>query len=311
MPGQSPHEVPSTDPLTVGSLISALTHPDQQIRATSAGSLVTLGGAVAEPLIATVHNISSPLRAAASAVLCQIGEPALAPLMQARAARAEPVALDRAWWARVVSAPNDSDPLDILLFALLSRLLIAQPEPLPRHTAALRQYFSPATGDAILDFVDLLSGENVDALAEGLYGLLGAHTASWMNQQPDSLVLSIDGDPNLRGAIKAVMEVFRPNIGLVFAPCGAVGLVLAQLLQPDLIVTAVKYEGPDGFETMSRLLGSPKVAHIPFAFLTILADQESIERGKALGALAYEFKPFEARQLFELLDQAFAQIRGD
>jgi CheY-like chemotaxis protein len=309
MPGENHHDAPPTDPRTVGMLITALIHMDQRTRTAAEGALVAMGEAAVEPLIDTVLHSETLLRTAASAVLCRIGEPALAPVLRRRPPPDGLVTLDPAWWARVITTTGEKDVLDILLLVLLGNLLEAQPERRANHEATLRQYFSLGTGDALLDWLALLTRSDLEALAEGLYHLLGLYTNPWTPHRPEWLVLSIEGDQHLAGAIKDLVEVCRPEIGMIFASCGVAGLVLAQLFQPDLIMTAIKYGTPNGIDTMNRLVSSPKLAHIPFFFLTTSSDQTSIERAKALGALSYQVKPFMADELIEVLDRSLGQIR--
>ncbi len=304
MPDENYRDVPPADPRAVGVLIAALIHTDPRTRTAAEGALVAMGEAAVEPLITTVLHSDALLRAASSAVLCRIGEPALALVLRTRGYPAGPVTLDRTWWARVVTAPTEKDLLDILLLALLGSLLDVEPERRNDHETLLRQHFSLATGNALLDWLALLTRNDLEALAQALYHLLGLYADPWTQHRPERLVLSIEGDQHLAGAIKTLVEICRPGIGMVFASRGLAGLVLAQLFQPDLIMTAIRYGVPNGIDTMQHLVSSPKLAHTPFFFLTAVTDTLCIERAKTLGALSYQLKPFKTEELMELLDRS-------
>jgi len=309
MPGEHHHDRPSADPHAAGVLITALMHTDQRTRTAAEGALVAMGEAAVEPLIATVLRSEAQLRTAASAVLCRIGEPSLAAVLRTRAPSDGLIALDRGWWARVVMATGEKDTLDVLLFALLGSLLEAQPERRAHYEALLRQYFALPTAEAVLDWLFLLRRADLEALAQALYHLLGLYTDPWTPHRPASLVLCIEGDQLLAEAIKDLVEICRPEIGMVFALRGLAGLVLAQLFHPDLIMTAISYGIPNGIDTMRQLVSSATLAHIPFFFLTSVTDQDTIERAMALGALSYQIKPFMTDELIDVLDRSLGQIR--
>src|SRR5690606_36652147 len=60
----------------------------------------------------------------------------------------------------------------------------------------------------------------------------------------------------------------------------------------DLILTDIT-----GFEVCEDLKRDPQTQSIPLIMITALADDDSIERGKACGAMAYLTKPFDLDKL--------------
>jgi len=74
------------------------------------------------------------------------------------------------------------------------------------------------------------------------------------------------------------------------------GAGLASILQspPHLVLADVNMPGASGFELLERLTAARRrLPHIPFVFLTALADRESELRGWQLGADDYVTKPVD------------------
>jgi DNA-binding NarL/FixJ family response regulator len=68
---------------------------------------------------------------------------------------------------------------------------------------------------------------------------------------------------------------------------------------PDLILCDINLPLMSGFEVLERLNAlTPRLGHIPFVFLTALADRESELRGRRLGADDYVTKPID----FDILE---------
>jgi CheY-like chemotaxis protein len=59
--------------------------------------------------------------------------------------------------------------------------------------------------------------------------------------------------------------------------------------------------GMSGFEVCEKLKSDPKTSQIPIIIVSIRAAEESIKRGKALGANEYLPKPFDPAKLLELV----------
>lgn len=82
---------------------------------------------------------------------------------------------------------------------------------------------------------------------------------------------------------------------------GAKGLERALAEPPDLILCDVMMPAMNGFEVLAQLRRSPRLAQVPFIFLTASADRESVDRGISLGAADYVTKPFDLPQLAALV----------
>lgn len=86
---------------------------------------------------------------------------------------------------------------------------------------------------------------------------------------------------------------------------GEMGVTVAGIFLPDLILCDVEMPKIDGFEVLTRISKNPRTAGIPFIYMTARSLREDVRRGMALGADDYLTKPF-SRQ--ELLDTVRARI---
>ena len=67
--------------------------------------------------------------------------------------------------------------------------------------------------------------------------------------------------------------------------------------RPDLIVSDIMMVGMDGLALYKEVRADPDMAHIPFIFLTAMAQRTDVRRGMELGADDYITKPFEPEEL--------------
>ena len=115
------------------------------------------------------------------------------------------------------------------------------------------------------------------------------------------LVLYVEDNViNLRLMQKVLAR--RHDIELISAETGEAGLVLASARHPALVLMDINLPGISGLEAMQRLRQAPSMRAIPVLAVTANAMKEDIERGLAAGFDAYLTKPFNVRQLYELLD---------
>jgi putative two-component system response regulator len=85
-------------------------------------------------------------------------------------------------------------------------------------------------------------------------------------------------------------------------PSAEILLDLLEDILPDLILLDVEMPKMDGYEVIKILKATPKWAHIPVIFLTVLSDWESELKGLSLGAIDYVMKPFSAPLLRRRID---------
>jgi DNA-binding response OmpR family regulator len=104
-------------------------------------------------------------------------------------------------------------------------------------------------------------------------------------------VLVVDDDPEMCSLISTILRPTDIHVETAFD--GYQGLEKAQDDQPDLVVLDVMMPGMDGWETFRRM---KDITDAPIMFLTVLTDDASMERGRALGAIDYLPKPFGAKE---------------
>jgi len=84
-------------------------------------------------------------------------------------------------------------------------------------------------------------------------------------------------------------------------------LVMLGKFVPDIIVSDVRMGHMDGFQFLAALRAMPEMKHIPFIFLTIMDDRQSVERASKMGADGYLTKPFDVEDLHEKIKQVLAK----
>ncbi|QPK63901.1 response regulator [Methylomonas sp. LL1] len=82
------------------------------------------------------------------------------------------------------------------------------------------------------------------------------------------------------------------HYAVLVATSGTRALEIVQgALKPDLILLDVMMPGMDGYEVMAQLKANPATRDIPVIFVTALTSDQDEERGLALGAVDYIYKP--------------------
>jgi DNA-binding NarL/FixJ family response regulator len=119
-------------------------------------------------------------------------------------------------------------------------------------------------------------------------------------------ILCIEDDRPLAELIAE--ELVSRGFEVVVAHDGHEGFVAILKLMPDLVLCDISMPVMSGFEVLERLNAlSPRLGHIPFVFLTALADRESELRARRLGADDYVTKPID----FDMLDMIInARLAG-
>jgi len=130
-----------------------------------------------------------------------------------------------------------------------------------------------------------------------------------MDEDRVPFILVIDDEPALR--LGLVVAIKRHGYGAIAAEDGSVGLQKARELLPDLIISDVMMPPPDGFE-LKRILGSdPKLASVPFIFLTARSGTHDRISGIKDGADDYISKPFDTEELLARIDALLRRINTE
>jgi PAS domain S-box-containing protein len=96
----------------------------------------------------------------------------------------------------------------------------------------------------------------------------------------------------------------RPELRLISAADGNLGIEFARTYQPDVILMDINLPGISGLEAMQILLAEPTTAHIPIIALSANAVPRDIEKALQAGFFNYLTKPIKVRQFMEALDVA-------
>ncbi len=98
----------------------------------------------------------------------------------------------------------------------------------------------------------------------------------------------------------------RPDLRLLCATDGTLGMQSARANLPDVILMDINMPGISGIDAMVILRADPATAHIPIIALSANAMPRDIERGLQRGFFSYVTKPIKVNTFMEALDVALA-----
>jgi PAS domain S-box-containing protein len=94
----------------------------------------------------------------------------------------------------------------------------------------------------------------------------------------------------------------RPDMRLLSARDGNLGIQLARANQPEVILMDINLPGISGIEALKILRGDPATAHIPVVALSANAMPRDIEKGLEAGFFRYLTKPIKVNEFMQTLD---------
>jgi hypothetical protein len=141
----------------------------------------------------------------------------------------------------------------------------------------------------------------VDAPDSGLEALSGS-VALETSDRYHTLLYIEDNLSNLR-LIERVLE-YRPDVRMLSALQGTLGLDLAMQHVPDLILLDLHLPDIRGEEVLAHLKSNPVTREIPIVIITADATPGQMQRLLASGASAYLTKPIDVTELLALVDGA-------
>jgi DNA-binding NarL/FixJ family response regulator len=120
-------------------------------------------------------------------------------------------------------------------------------------------------------------------------------------------ILCIDDDREIAALIAE--ELSNRGFEVIVAYDGHEGFVAILKLMPDLVLCDISMPLMSGVEVLERLNAlAPRLGHIPFMFLTALADRESELRARRLGADDYVTKPIDFDMLEMIINARLAGV---
>ena len=101
----------------------------------------------------------------------------------------------------------------------------------------------------------------------------------------------------------------RPDLRLLTAVDGNLGIEFARVYQPEVILMDINLPGISGLEAMKILRADPSTAHIPIIAISANALPQDVEKAIQAGFFKYITKPFKVKEFMETLDVALILSR--
>lgn len=102
--------------------------------------------------------------------------------------------------------------------------------------------------------------------------------------------------------LKCEELILRNQYQVTMVKSGREALECLQTVRPDLVLLDIRMHEMDGYEVLKHMKEDPKTAAVPVILLTADTEQESEERGIALGAIDFIRKPIEPQLLLERIE---------
>jgi signal transduction histidine kinase len=122
-----------------------------------------------------------------------------------------------------------------------------------------------------------------------------------------STILIVDDEPALRLGLAA--KIKRQGYNVVTAIDGSDGMQKARDVLPDLILSDVMMPPPNGFELRRLMSQDPRLAAIPFIFLTARSGVDDRVTGIRDGADDYITKPFITEELLARIEAVLRRVK--
>jgi CheY-like chemotaxis protein len=116
-------------------------------------------------------------------------------------------------------------------------------------------------------------------------------------------VLYIEDNPANMALVEQLIARF-PDLQLVTAVNGTLGIERARKLLPQVILMDINLPGISGIKALRILREDPVTAHIPVIALSANAMPRDIERGLEAGFFRYLTKPVKIKELMGELGEA-------
>jgi PAS domain S-box-containing protein len=116
-------------------------------------------------------------------------------------------------------------------------------------------------------------------------------------------VLLVEDNPANQALVEQLIER-RPDLRLLCAADGDVGIEFARSHAPALILMDINLPGINGLDAMKILRADPATAHIPIIALSANAVPRDVEQALAAGFFSYLTKPIRVVEFMDTLDVA-------
>lgn len=133
-------------------------------------------------------------------------------------------------------------------------------------------------------------------------GETGQDDAVAINTERRHLLLYIEDS---RTNVSLVTKILRsrPDLALISAPTGEMGIELAKKHTPDVVLLDINLPGIDGFEVLTQLRCYSQTAHIPVLGLSADDSSSALLQAKQAGFIHYMIKPLQKKIFLEYINQ--------
>jgi PAS domain S-box-containing protein len=155
---------------------------------------------------------------------------------------------------------------------------------------------------------------NLTAEPQRAVGIAELATRAQMQAQADAqshTLLYVEDNPANLMLVEDIIAR-RPDIRLLSAMDGNLGVAIARASLPDVILMDINLPGISGVNALKILAEDPLTAHIPVIALSANAMPRDITKGLEAGFFSYLTKPIKVNEFMETLDVAlmFAKTRS-
>lgn len=159
-------------------------------------------------------------------------------------------------------------------------------------------------GSAFWFELPMVTGDAITAFQQPWPTLFAPVSAGALTEAvPSHTVLHVDDNPaNLELVGQLLAQ--RPQIRLINASHGGLGLELARAHLPAVILMDINLPDISGTETLKILRSDPATAHIPVIALSANAMPYEIESGLQAGFFRYVTKPIRVPEFLDAMDAA-------
>jgi CheY-like chemotaxis protein len=126
-------------------------------------------------------------------------------------------------------------------------------------------------------------------------------------QGEPATVLYVEDNPANLTLVEEIIS-FRPDLKLISAPDGHLGVELARAHRPDIILMDINLPGLNGIDALKLLANDPRTAHIPVIALTANAMPRDVEKGLAAGFFRYLIKPINIDEFTEAINSTLSWL---
>ncbi len=118
-------------------------------------------------------------------------------------------------------------------------------------------------------------------------------------------LLYVEDNPANLGLVEQILAR-RPDLRLLSAATGKLGIELARTNRPDVILMDINLPDISGIEALGILRKDPATAHIPVVAISANAMPHDIEKGRLAGFFRYLTKPIKVNEFLDTLNTALA-----